>query len=125
MFRIRFAAAFFLAVSLGFGLPPVSGLDAVPQARAQANTPLLIIRFNQKRVYFEPALTRAVGEAQGAKADVVYEVVSLVPPSAPDAQRRLDEVLATMVGLGVPGARVRVSQQAASTDSQEVHIYVR
>jgi len=86
---------------------------------------LLIIRFNQKHVYFDKALATAVQSVEKAKPGSVYNVVSYTPPSIQDAQANLQAVTQQMQALGIPGSRIESSSQPSDeVKSQEIRIFV-
>src|SRR5687767_10321242 len=75
----------------GIGSPvvPSNTPQAKPKVARQGDTvvvegeeerkPLLVIRFNQRRVYFERALHQAVQSTEKVKTGATYEIVSYVP----------------------------------------------
>ena len=111
---------------------PVVGAEAY-----HLHHPLMIIRFNQPRVYFKRSLYKAVSRAVEAKPSVIFDVVSWVPEAtARDTRRQalytkrtqqnVQRVINEMVKLGVPRNRFRVSwEKDPYVRAQEVHIYVR
>ncbi len=104
------------------------------QPAAKPSKPLLVIRFNQKRVYFDRALRQAITGAERAKPGVAYAVTSYAPSGersaqserfAAEASEHLRDVVTAMKGLGVEPGRIQSSVEAAQdADSVEVHIYV-
>lgn len=126
-------------------IPPV---DAVPPAEAAAvvdtapsvadagGAALLTVRFNQPHVYYDDALAKAVNEAEKAKPDVIYEVLSNMPNLSslpPDQQDKLSKrgqnnlrnVVIKMQQMGVPPQRIRVANQTLTLRSQEIQVFVR
>ena len=108
----------------------------VPATKAaSADSPLLIIRFNQKRVYYQHALAQAVKSAEMAKHTVQYHVVSLVPSTSnkmdnehesAEASSNLNTVVSEMESLGVAGSRIASgTQNATNVSSQEILIFVQ
>lgn len=92
-------------------------------------TPLLIIRFNQRKVYFEKPLYTAVSKAAAAKASVQFEIVLRIPPreaAAAKASKDLHAVLNVMNEMGVPENRITVKRVTdAQIEDDEVHLFVR
>ncbi len=108
----------------------------VEQARSYEGQPLLVIRFNQRRVYFERALRQAVDAAERAKDTVQYEVVSYGPEVdkrrmsgervIDQAQENLRAVVEEMRQQGVDGGRIHTSTEPGDgMVTQEIHIFVR
>lgn len=116
-------------------------LQAAPVADSKAfdpdalKQPLMVIRFNQRTVYFEKPLYNAVARALEAKPEVMFNVVSLVPsrgeqgPSdaAKDrAEANLGKVVRYLESIGVPKSRFGVERQdGGPIGSDEVQIFVR
>ncbi len=98
-------------------------------AADHVTTPLMVIRFNQPRVYYEQPLYNAFNRAIQTKADVQFNVINYYPPQ-PALKRTADinfqRVLATIQRMGVPKNRLTLRNEAAPDLSySEVHIYVR
>jgi hypothetical protein len=122
--------------------------EAKPDARSERakqeadkafqREPLVKIRFNQKRVYFERTLEQAVDKAREIKRNVVFDVVSFEPPLNNDANRRVEErskeaflrnvmaVVGSLERQGVPGAQINTrSENSDAVPTQEIHVFVR
>lgn len=113
-------------------LPPgAMGEGAAPAA----SQPLVIIRFNQRTVYFQRQLYNAVSRAVAVKPSVRFDVVSLVPTYGADrsdsrnaraAEANLAKVVRALNEMGVPSERLTVkSENSDAVESSEVHIFVR
>jgi hypothetical protein len=108
-------------------------LTAVVPAPAQAQmadhttTPLMVIRFNQPRIYFQRPLYNAVSRALQAKPSVMFNLINYMPKTDDaKAQQDLQAVLNTLNEMGVPRSRIAVSNEAdPSLRFSEVHVYVR
>lgn len=98
------------------------------------DTPLMIVRFNQDRVYYEKPLYNAVSQALEAKPGVMFNLVSVVPLTSSasynqkqDAvsKRNMGAFVGSMVNMGVPENRIRVQyQQAPEVEANEIQLYV-
>ena len=127
LYRFLFVAAALLIV--------VSTVAYAPFARAQEAQPLVVIRFNQARVYYDQQLYSAVSQAVSIKPDVTFDIVSNAPStgnSSKDdqwivsASRNTQAVVSTMKSIGVPMERMRVSGQAVpGLAYDETRIYAR
>ena len=112
----------------------LSILVSGPQAFAQevmavgdmVDKPLMIIRFNQPRVYFGKQLSLAVGKAEKVKPDIVYEVTSYVPSNFNPKQARanLQAVIGGMQMYGADISRIRWRSETAASSTQEIYINV-
>ncbi len=111
-----------------------------PQAVRAQNVPvenraLVVLRFNQPRVYYEQALYDAVAKAVAVKPSVTFDVVSYAPATGDTrmdqswratAGHNTQSVVASMQRMGVPLSRIRVSgQHQAGLNYDEVHVFVR
>lgn len=120
----------FFALALAF----VLFLPLHSMAQAPAIKPLVTIRFNQPRVYFDKQLYAAVSQAVAIKPDVTFDVVSLAPATGNpqiDAQwqqvasHNTQAVLAVMRNIGVPLNQIRVtgrSQGGLTHDETQVFV---
>lgn len=113
----------------------MAGFTSTAQAQSYTDTPLLVVRFNQDRIYYQQALYNAVSRALEAKPSVLFNIVAVVPESSNDSfnrqskadtQMRTGTLVGDMVKMGVPQSRLRVSYQKSTTaPSPEVHIFVQ
>lgn len=122
---------YFFALALALALfMPLHSL-----AQVQAPTPLVTIRFNQPRVYFDKQLYAAVSQAVAIKPDVTFDVVSLAPATGNpqiDAQwqqvasHNTQAVLAVMRNIGVPLNQIRVTGRSqAGLMNDETQLFVQ
>ena len=103
-------------------------------AQSHLDTPLMVVRFNQARVYYQQPLFNAVSKAVEAKQAVVFTVVAVAPQTGNaqtdgqlSAQTRqyTGAVVADMVKMGIPQKRIRVQHQTnPGVASPEVHLFV-
>ena len=127
----RYIYCILLALTLTFsGALPVLG-----HAASAAVEPLVIIRFNQQRVYFDQQLYSAISKAVTIKPEVTFEVVSYAPVTGNAvadknwqsvAGHNTRAVITTMNGMGVPMDRINVTgqiQQGLRYD--ETHVFVK
>jgi hypothetical protein len=101
----------------------------------QAGTPLVVIRFNQARVYYDQQLYSAISQAVAVKPDVTFDVVSNAPSTGDSsrdeqwietASRNTQAVVAVMKSIGVPMERMRISGQVTpGIRFDETHVYAR
>lgn len=117
----------------------VLGMSFVTSTAAiAANTsaaPLVIIRFNQPRVYFDQQLYSAIEKAVAIKPDVTFDVVSYAPTSSDAnnnkqwqalAGRNTRSVIAAMTQMGVPMDRIHVvGQSQPGLRYDETQIFVQ
>lgn len=113
-------------------MAPAAGLAQgyAPQSRA-----LVVLRFNQPRVVYEPSLYDAIAKAAAAKPEVMFDVVSFAPSTGDPrmdkawegtAGHNTQSVVASMQRMGVPLSRIRVyGQHLSGLTYDEVHIFVK
>lgn len=104
-------------------------------AQSHLDTPLLVLRFNQERIYYQQPLYTAISRAVQAKPGVMFNIITLIPQtgdardnqqSTVAAQTNTNMVVRDMVKMGVPQNRIRVSYQNGSNlDSSEMHLFVQ
>lgn len=97
--------------------------------------PLVIIRFNQPRVYYDQQLYNAVSKAVAAKPEVMFDIVSYAPETGnaqadaswqATASHNTRAVVANLQQMGVPMSRISVSgQRMAGIRYDETHVFVR
>lgn len=120
---------FALALALALFMPLCS------LAQERPATPLVTIRFNQPRVYFDKQLYAAVSQAVAIKPEVTFDVVSLAPVTGNpqiDAQwqqvasHNTQAVLAVMRNIGVPLNQIRVTGRSqAGLTNDETQLFVQ
>lgn len=116
-------------------------IGPVSQAQAQMppavpivmqEKPLLVIRFNQRTVYYSKALYMAVSKAVEAKPEVMFSLTSIIPQTG-DAERdrillnaskvHTRQVMRDLQGMGVPPSRVtHTLERSSAVDFDEVHL---
>jgi hypothetical protein len=112
------------------------GIVAVPisNAQAQSDIPLLVLRYNQPRIYYDKQLYSAVSKAVAIKPDVSFSIVSFVPVNgSEDRQERMamiatqqtNQLMTAMKNMGIPQSRINVSRETV-TDAKyhEIYMYV-
>jgi len=102
---------------------------------AAQQEPLVIIRFNQPRVYFEKQLYGAVSKAVAVKPQVMFELVSFVPTRADSkqnsgwevtARQNAQTVMNSLKRMGVPASRVSYRAEPAKNAPYDVvYLFVR
>lgn len=111
-----------------------AALPTVAAAQTYADTPLLVVRFNQDRVYYQQSLYSVISRAVQAKPSVMFNIITLIPQtgdssfdkkSTVEAQTNTNTLVRDMVQMGVPQNRIRVSYQNGSNlQSSELHMFV-
>ncbi|MBN8530531.1 MAG: hypothetical protein J0L97_01540 [Alphaproteobacteria bacterium] len=94
-------------------------------AAQEATRPLMVIRFNQRNVYYQRPLYNAASRALQIKPDVVFSVIA-TGPDENGIGNRGGEVVQALAGMGIPQRQIqysaKIDPQAASP---EVRIFVR
>jgi len=97
--------------------------------------PLVVIRFDRDKVPYQQALYNAVGKVLERRPSAAFDLVAVAPASggparvalnSTKARRHAEDVLRSLVEMGLPPARVAVSGKTTSSAStNEVHLYLR
>lgn len=119
-----------LPVLLAFPAIAVPALNAPAPAVSHITVPLVVIRFNEPRVYFERPLYNALRKALETKPSVRLNVINYFPTRnqevVDEAEANLNRVMRVLQDMGMPLNRMGVSSEPASDlQHSEVHIYVR
>lgn len=111
-----------------------AAVPTVAAAQTYADTPLLVVRFNQDRVYYQQSLYSVISRAVQAKPSVMFNIITLIPQTGDSssdkkstvvAQTNTNALVRDMVQMGVPQNRIRVSYQNGSNlQSSELHMFV-
>lgn len=102
---------------------------------AGQQSPLVIIRFNQRNVYFEQALANALAKAKSVKPTASYTVLLTLPPGdskkaaaqiAKAGNYNLARVVTVLRENGISDANIRiVREESASVGSDEVRVFIQ
>lgn len=114
--------------------PPMMPTSA-PGAGVATGRPLVVIRFDRPDVQYQQPLYEAVSQALARRPNAGFDLVAVAPSSGGTAQvalnsnmaqRDADEVLRSLISMGLSPDRVSMSS-ATSPNAQvnEVHLYVR
>ena len=97
--------------------------------------PLVVIRFDRKNVPYQQALYNAVSRVLEKRPGAVFDLVAVAPSAGGSARvalntnkarRQAEDVLRSLIEMGLPPARVAVAAKAsAATRTNEVHLYIR
>lgn len=97
--------------------------------------PLVVIRFDREKVPYQQALYNAVGKVLERRPAASFDLVAVAPASggparvalnSTKARRHAEDVLRSLVEMGLPPARVAVSGKTTSSAvTNEVHLYLR
>lgn len=118
------SAAVFLAI----------GAPAIAQQMG-AVKPLVVIRFNQPRVYYDQQLYGAISQAVAIKPEVTFSVLAYAPATGDSdkdsqwqqaASGHTQQVVASMQQMGIPLDRIRVTGQSQpGLRYDETHVFVQ
>lgn len=96
--------------------------------------PLLVIRYNQQRVYYEKQLFNAATKALDIKPSVVFSIVSFVPQFGSSSQQKrlekassqqINQLVGKLREMGLPRDRINVSTEKVSdARHHEIYVYV-
>ena len=115
----------------------VPGHDAYAGIYAQrnyTNTPLMVIRFNQPRIYYQQQLFTALKKAVEVKPTVQFRLVAFAPVHSDkriqrrlgaQVRARLSQVVGSMQQMGIPANRITVNHSNSDKlQHDELHLYV-
>jgi len=111
-----------------FAPSPEPATAAAPTPKAETRTALVTINYATPHPDYRDVLRFAVNEAERRAPRVQYDVVGMLPAGgdAADAQRRVAEVMRSIMAQRVPADRIHLGLRTAQADTQpEVRIYVR
>ncbi len=114
--------------------PPMAPASA-PGAGVATGRPLVVIRFDRPDVQYQQPLYQAVSQALARRPNAGFDLVAVAPSAGGTAavalnsnmaQRDADQVLRSLISMGLSPDRVSMSS-ATSPNAQvnEVHLYVR
>lgn len=107
----------------------------IDRLRGEGKKPLAIIRFNQDNVKYQQPVYAALNEAIRRNPDAEFELIAVSPETgspadvaltSTEARQKAEGVIRTLSNMGLPASKMMVSSaKSATSDSSEVHIYVR
>lgn len=128
-----FLAVYVALAVISFSFYPYAAQAETTRSSAPSsqNDAVMVIRFNQKYVYFENALKKVVDKVYAIKPNAGYEIQSVVPNESSDTNAKkylenLRAVVAEFNRLGISKDRISIRTDATDlVKSQEVNIFVR
>lgn len=128
-----FLAVYVALAVISFSFYPYAAQAETTRSSAPSsqNDAVMVIRFNQKYVYFENALKKVVDKVYAIKPNAAYEIQSVVPNESSDTNAKkylenLRAVVAEFNRLGISKDRISIRTDATDlVKSQEVNIFVR
>jgi len=112
-----------------------AGPTAGTPADIGGRRPLVVIRFDRTKVPYEQALYNAVSKVLEGRPNATFDLVAVAPSTGGEAKialnstksrRHAENVLRSLVEMGLPPTRVAVSGRTlTSASTNEVHLYVR
>jgi hypothetical protein len=126
-----FLACISIAACTNFIQPAQAKQASESPDSSSGDIPLVVIRFNQPRVFFEKPLRNAVAKAVQKKPSVLFDVVSYVPQGKSqssidaEASRHTQSIVNAMQGMGVnPNNIHTTSQPDSALQDHEVQIFI-
>ena len=111
------------------------GAYAGPPTNTAGKRPLIVIRFDRNKVAYQQALYNTVSKVLEQRPNATFDLVGVAPTSggkaraslnSNKARRHSENVLRSLIEMGLPPARVAVSARTAiEARSNEVHLYLR
>jgi Mrp family chromosome partitioning ATPase len=112
-----------------------SAAEKTPTRKSSRGRPLVVIRFDGANVNYEQALYTAVNRVLQRQPDSRFNLVAVSSVKGGSARaalnsnqtrRNAQNVLRSLVDMGLPPSRVSLSATSSSSGSgNEVHLYLR
>lgn len=107
--------------------------DLQPSSASRSDGAVMIIRFNQKNVYFQNSLKKVVDRVSEVKPEAVYEIQSVIPSVAVNGRgndreyaMNLHRVISEFNTLGVPMGRINIDiSDSPDVREHEIRILIR
>ncbi|NQW01107.1 MAG: hypothetical protein HQ483_15480 [Rhodospirillales bacterium] len=111
------------------------GVTAGVANNTAGKRPLIVIRFDRADVPYQQALYNSVSKVLEQRPNAVFDLVAVAPTSGGQARvslnsnkarRHSENVLRSLIEMGLPPSRVAVSARTmAEARTNEVHLYLR
>lgn len=106
---------------------------SVSNENVQSSNEVMVIRFNQKTVYFRNPMRKVIAKVNETKSNAKYELVSIDPAGSAkneangkDFDENLRNVANTLHILGVPVENISYKHESSnSVENQEVKVFIR
>ena len=115
--------------------PPTPQVVSTGQVSISGRRPLVVIRFDKANVQYQEAMYNVVSRVLERRPDATFDLVAVAPTSGGAAQvalnttksrRHAENVLRSLVEMGLPPGRVAVAGTTSATAlTNEVHLYLR
>lgn len=115
--------------------PPEQTAVTASAAEHPTRQPLVVIRFDQPDVRYEPAVFEAVGGILERRPDAAIDLVAVAPSASGAAPVSLEPaqvrgqaetVMRSLVAMGLPPSRIAMlASTSPNATTNEVHLYVR
>lgn len=101
---------------------------------AQSDVPLMVLRYNQPRIYYDKQLYNIIKKAVAIKPNLILSLVSFVPKARSEssqegidasAAKHLSQLVVDLRAMGIPQKSINITKDSAP-DAQfhEIYIYV-
>lgn len=111
------------------------GVSAGSAINTSGKRPLIVIRFDRADVPYQQALYNSVSKVLEQRPNAVFDLVAVAPASGGQARvslnsnkarRHSENVLRSLIEMGLPPARIAVSARTmVQARTNEVHLYLR
>ncbi len=111
------------------------GVAAGAPTNTAGKRPLIVIRFDRADVPYQQALYNSVSKVLEQRPNAVFDLVAVAPTTGGQARvslnsnkarRHSENVLRSLIEMGLPPARIAVSARTmAQARTNEVHLYLR
>lgn len=114
--------------------PANTQAQPVPVQAPVNDIPLVVIRYNQPRIYYDKQLYNAISKAVKIKPSVTLSLVSFIPENGSEdrrervknlAEKQLSKLMVDLRKMGIPRDRISVSKEyVPDARYHEVYLYV-
>lgn len=132
--KVAYSALIILSV---FIIPPAPSYAQMQMAAANSRAsdiPLMVVRYNQRRVYYNKQLYNAASKALRIKPETHFSLVSFVPQYGDESEQenlrnassqQIAEFAGHLKQMGVPQDRISVTREmVGDARYHEIYLYV-
>lgn len=110
--------------------PSLPSTVTLPTAEVDGRRPLMVIRFDRRKVAYEQPLYQAIKTALEKRPKTSFELVAVSPAGVAsgnyEAIKNAEAVRSSLMAMGLPAGRVTMSKlQSGSIKTTEVRLYLK
>lgn len=110
--------------------PTTAATASLPTAEINGRRPLMVIRFDSRKISYEQPLYQAIKTALEKRPKTSFELVAVSPAGVAsgnyEAIKNAEAVRSSLTAMGLPAERVTMSKmQSGTIKTTEVHLYLK